>query len=82
MQDTNILKNLNYTQGYWYLRPTNVEEDIININTAIAKDNNGRNERPIHMIGKSEYTLFTALIICAVVYSDKDQKVWNKVSDK
>ena len=80
-----ILKDLNYVKGYWYLWPTNVDDDVAKINIAIAKENCSRKERyqrPIRAIGKSEYIMFTALMIGAAVHSDRGEKLWNAVSDK
>lgn len=39
-------------------------------------------QRPIRAIGKSEYIVYTALMICATVHSDQGEKLWNVVSGK
>ena len=85
MKEPAILKDLNYAKGYWYLWPTNVDDDVAKINIAIAKENCSRKERyqrPIRAIGKSEYIMFTALMIGAAVHSDRGEKLWNVVPDK
>jgi len=78
MKEPVILKDLNYAKGYWYLWPTNVYDNVAKINIAIAKENISRKERyqrPTRLIGKSEYIIFTALLIGAAVHSDNGEKL-------
>lgn len=80
-----ILKYLNYAEGYWYLWLHNTDEDAGKINIATTKENNSRKEgyqRPFCVVGQSEYILFTAQMICTILYSNKGHKLWNVVSNK
>ena len=83
--DPDILKSLNFSEGFWYLWPTEIDDDVNNINSAIVKENHSRKERyqrPIRQITKSEYIVFTALMIGAAVHSDNGEKLWNAASKK
>ena len=42
IKDPVILEDLNYVDDYWYLWPTNVDEDVAKINIAIAKENHSK----------------------------------------
>lgn len=77
MKDPTILKDLNYSESYWQLWPTNVDEDISKINIANDKENHCRKERyqrPLCILSKSKYIMFTVLILGAAVHSDSGEK--------
>ena len=85
MIDPGILKSLDFSTSFWYLWPTEIDDDVNNINSAIVKENHSRKERyqrPIRQVTKSEYIVFTALMIGAAVHSDNGEKLWNAASKK
>ena len=43
--DPGILKSLDFSKSFWYLWPTEIDDDVSNINSAIVKENHGRKER-------------------------------------
>jgi len=52
MIDPDILKSLNFSESFWYLWPTEMDDDVNNINSAIVKENHSRKERHQRAIRK------------------------------
>ena len=83
--DPVILKSLDFSKSFWYLWPTEIDDDVSNINIAIVKENHNRKERYqrcIRKITKSEYVIFTGLMIGAAVHIDNGEKLWDTASKK
>ena len=84
-QFQSAINTRNSLKSFWYLWPTEIDDDVNNINSAIVKENHSRKERyqrAIRKITKCEYVMFTALMIGAAVHSDNGEKLWNAASKK
>lgn len=85
MIDPDILKISKYSDSFWYLWPIHSDEDLPNIYSPIVKDNLSRKERyqrAICRITKSEYVMFTALLLDDTVHSINWEKLWNAMLKK
>ena len=83
--DPDSLKTLNFSKTFWYLWPTEIDDDVHNINRTIVKEKYDRKEqyqRATRTITKSEYIILTGLMTSAAVYSENGEKLWNTSSKK